>query len=118
VRSITILAFVAVTSACATHRPAILAERMLAEGSDAWGEHVDDVILGCRERALPTPAERAACVEPTRTIDATIVAPAIIAAVVALRAYWAAEDDDGRSRALARFARAVATLPADYWGTP
>ena len=117
-RSITILAFVVVTSACATHRPAILAERMLAEGSDAWGEHVDDVILGCRERALPTPAERAACVEPTRTIDATIVAPAIIAAVVALRAYWAAEDDDGRSRALARFARAVATLPADYWGTP
>lgn len=107
-------------SACATHTPALAAERALDAGSLAWDQHVDAVIEDCREQDLPTKDERAACVGDVARLDEDVVAPAVTAGVLALRAYWlgvaVGEDRGELARHLADFAAAVAGLPAEFFG--
>jgi hypothetical protein len=106
-------------SACSPNRLFVRAEHALEVGSEAWDDRIDAKIAECRAQNLPTPVERAACVEPERTIDAEIVAPAMTAVVAALRAYWIAQaagkvDPAELARILQDLREATADLPPEF----
>jgi len=106
-------------SACSPDRLFVRAENALEIGSDAWDARIDAKIAECRALDLPTPIERADCVEPERTIDAEIVAPAMVIVVSALRTYWFAQaagqvDPAELARILQDLRDATADLPPEF----
>ena len=94
------------------------AEQALEAGAEAWAERVDEEIAKCVALELPTEAERAACIAPTKAQHEAIET-GTLAAVAALRAYWAAVAADADGATLAELAlavgEAVGDLPADVF---
>lgn len=86
----------------------------------AWDDHVDHVIDDCRAKELPTPEQRAECVDEVKSLDADVVSPAVLAAGLALQAYWVGVAAKAKpaelARLLADFVAAVAALPPEYFG--
>lgn len=105
---------------CSAHSFALEGERTLEAASDAWSEHVTEAVEECRSQQLETEAERAACIEPVRKVDEDIVAPLVVAAVAALRAYWlgvsVGESPAELAKHMADFSEAVSGLPVEYFG--
>jgi hypothetical protein len=103
----------------ASHRVAVRAEHTLEAGSAAWDDHTDHIIAVCRAKNLATQDERRACVDESFTLDKDVVKPAIVAAVLALRAYWigVAMDEPPRELKLylRNFAEAVKDLPPEFF---
>ena len=102
----------------ASNRFAVRVEKALAADSQDWDARVSAKILECRAKNLPTPQERADCVEPERTTDAMVVGPVTVATVAILRAYWLASangdiDPADFARLLDDLRNAVADLPPD-----
>lgn len=96
----------------------VTSELVLTAGSDAWDEHTDQVIEKCR--GLATSEQRAECVEPEYTIDKEIVAPSVVTAVAALRAYWLGvsigEDPKDLAKHVSDFISATSDLPLSHFG--
>lgn len=97
----------------------IRVEQTLEAGSENWTEHVEREIDACREKDLPTPAEREDCIKPTQIADAS-VAIAVVAATTALRAYWIGvsigEDPKALRKHMLDLADAVDDLPVEAFG--
>jgi hypothetical protein len=114
-----LLWFAVLATGCA-HQAALIAEHTLDAGVTAWSEHVDDAIANCRAQNLPTETARAACIEPVAQLDRDVVAPAVLSAVLALRAYWLGVSLDESPAELAKhldaFRSALAGLPFEYFG--
>ncbi len=95
------------------------AEDALAKDSQEWTETIEAKIAECRAQQLPTPEARSECIEPEQTIDRDIVAPATVAVVAALRAYWLAAANDASPVEFARLLDdlrvAVSDLPPEIF---
>ena len=110
---------------CATTaRSMVFVEHGLEAGNAAWDTHAEEVLSGCKAEADArgdddTEAQRKECVGDTQKQDKAIGA-SIIAAVAALRVFWAAyaakQDKKNLKAAALDVFNAVANLPVDYFG--
>ncbi len=113
---------VSLSTGCALSQQRLMvkAEHVLTAGAEHWDEKVAQEIDNCRAFDLETEAERRACIEPIADADELIVGPALVAAVMALRSYWAGvaidESPEDLKQHVEELHRAIQDLPVEDFG--
>jgi hypothetical protein len=106
-------------TACSMNQRMVQVEHTLDAGSEAWSEVVDLEVEKCRAKNLATEPEREACIAPTNLAD-EVVAVALTAAVVGLRAYWIGvaigETPKELQKHVAEVIDAIDDLPLEHFG--